>query len=177
MCRRSGLRVKHLLRTRPSRAPDRALLGSAASRAAPTRSPPAPASGTAHADAGAGSRGDAGVGAAAGAQRADAPAPAEAAPLPADATGGAGHSKARGKQRSKRDYAAWAAATPESRAAASQQYLGAGGCGKPVAEGPGEAHTAGQSPAAQPAATGQADAASTANGALLRKIVLCFTVL
>lgn len=159
--------MKHLLRNKPSRAPNGAPPGSAAGRVGPARSLPAPASGTAHTDPGAGSRGAAEGGAVADAECAAAPAPAEAAPALADAASSAGHPKARGKQRSKRDYAAWAAATPESRAAASQQYMGSGGSGKPAAEGPSEAHTAGQGPAAQPPATGQAYAASTANGAPL----------
>ena len=166
-CRRSGLRVRHLLRTRPSGATQRALPGGAAARQSPARPPSAPAAGSAHADVGAGDRSAAEGGAVAGAERADAATPVDAVPASAGAAGGAGRAKARGKQRSKRDYAAWAAATPESRAAASQQYMGASGSGKLAADGSGEAQTAGRGPGAQPPATGQAAAASTANGAPL----------
>ena len=166
---RSGLRVKHLLRNKPSRAPNGALPGSAAGRKTWAALPSVPAGGAAHAAMGAGDGSAAEGGAVAVADCADAPAPAEAATATAYAAGSAGHPKARGKQRSKRDYAAWAAATPESRAAASQQYMGAGGSGKPAAEGAGEAQAPGQGPNAQSHAPGQPDAASTANGAPLRQ--------
>ena len=165
--------MKYLLLTKASLAPNGDLPGCAAGRKSQAAPPSVPAGGAAHADAGAGNRSAAEGGAVADADRADVPAPAEAAPASANAARGARQAKSKAKRRSKQDYAAWAAATPESCVAASQQYLGAGGSGKPAAEGPGEAQAPGQGSDAQPPAAGQADAASTANGAPFSRVNVC----
>ncbi len=179
--RRSGLRVRHLLRSAaagaarrgapkappsnqgrpsPARVQPHGQRPEAAAAACESAAAPLVADGDGAAARGAGDAAD-GIGGAPGDQG------AAAGEGPSGAAGAAAPpSRKAYVRRSKADYAAWAAATPASRAAASQPHRrggeAGGGGGAPAAGGGAEGAACGS--AAAQAAPGDAQAAGTPGG-------------